>query len=91
MFHACRSFRFDENTKTIDAYVIHIRQVAALLRLWRATNFGSIKKHTTHKIILDTIPMNDLRQAVETAKRILPKEKIDRQLLGQSLSTPFMR
>ena len=35
-------------------------------------------------------PIEDLRQAVETAKRILTKEKIDRQLAGQSYSTPFM-
>ena len=35
-------------------------------------------------------PIEDLRQAVETAKRILTKEKIDRQLSGQSSSTPFM-
>ena len=32
----------------------------------------------------------DLRQAVETAKRILTKEKIDRKLAGQTSSTPFM-
>ena len=31
-------------------------------------------------------PIEDLRQAVETAKRILTKEKIDRQLAGQSSS-----
>ena len=31
LFHAGRSFSFDENTETIDAYVTHIRQVAALL------------------------------------------------------------
>ena len=35
-------------------------------------------------------PIEDLRLAVETTKRILTKEKIDRQLLGQSSSTPFM-
>ena len=35
-------------------------------------------------------PIDDLRQAVETAKRILTKEKIDHQLSGQSSSTPFM-
>ena len=35
-------------------------------------------------------PIADLRQAVETAKRILTKEKIDRQLAGQTSSTPFM-
>ena len=32
----------------------------------------------------------DLRQAVETAKRILTKQKIDRQLAEQTSSTPFM-
>ena len=32
----------------------------------------------------------DLREAVEIAKRILTKEKIDRQLVGQTSSTPFM-
>ena len=34
--------------------------------------------------------IEDLRQAVETAKRILTKEILDRQLTGQSSSTPFM-
>ena len=32
----------------------------------------------------------DLRQTVETAKRILTKEKIDRQLAGEASLTPFM-
>ena len=31
LFHAFRSFHFDENTETVDAYVICIRQVATLL------------------------------------------------------------
>ena len=31
LFHAWRSFSFNENTETIDAYVTHIRQVATLL------------------------------------------------------------
>ena len=35
-------------------------------------------------------PIEDLRQAVQTAKRILTKEKLDKQLYGQSSSTPFM-
>ena len=35
-------------------------------------------------------PIEDLRQAVETAQGILTKEKIDRQLTGQSPCTPFM-
>ena len=35
-------------------------------------------------------PIDNLREAVETAKRFLPKEKIDRQMTGQS-STPVMK
>ena len=31
LFHGWKSFSFDENTETIDAYVILIRQVATLL------------------------------------------------------------
>ena len=35
-------------------------------------------------------PIEDLRLVVETAKRILTKEKINRQLPGQSSLAPFM-
>ena len=34
-------------------------------------------------------PIEDVGQMVETVKRILTKEKIDRQPEGQSSSTPF--
>ena len=35
-------------------------------------------------------PIDGLRLAVETTKRILTKDKIDRQIAGQSTPTPFM-
>ena len=35
-------------------------------------------------------PIDGLRQAVETSKRILTKERIDKQLTGKSSSTLFM-
>ena len=59
-------------------------------RLWGTTSLRSIKN--TLPIILYWVlfPIYDLRQAAETAKRILTREKIDRQLAGQSSSTPFM-
>ena len=90
MFHAWRSFSFDKNTETIDAYVIHIRQVAALLG-YREPQILEVFKNTfPTKLYWILFPIEDLRQAVETAKRILTKEKIDRQLTGQSSSTLFM-
>ena len=56
-------------------------------RLWGATHFRSIQKHTPYKLYWVLFPIDNLRQAVETVKRILTKEKIDRQLAGQSSST----
>ena len=35
-------------------------------------------------------PVEDPRQAVEEAKRILTKEKVDKQLTGQASTSPFM-
>ena len=56
LFNEWRSISFDENTEIIDAYVTHIRQVAAPpLGLWGTTNFRGVEKHTPHKIILDTV------------------------------------
>ena len=39
---------------------------------------------------MGSLPIEDLGQAIETAKRILTKEKIDRQLTGQSTSTAVL-
>ena len=35
-------------------------------------------------------PIENLRQAVETAKRILTNENLDKQLTGQTSTIPFM-
>ena len=42
------------------------------------------------KLYCILFPIEDLRQAVETAKRILTKKKLDKQLTGQSSASPFM-
>ena len=90
LFHTWRSFIFDENTETIDAYVTHIRQVATLLCYAKPQILKLFKNTLPSKLYQILFPKDDLRQAVEIAKRILTKEKIDRQLSVQSSSTPFM-
>ena len=75
LFHAWRTFKFDENTDSIDSYVLRMSQVAAML------NYGEMQ-------ILENF--KNLRDAIDLAKRVLTKEKLDRQLTGQS-STPFMK
>ena len=90
MFHIWRSFSFDENTETMDTYVTHIRQGATLLGYGEPHILEVFKNTLPTKLYWILFQIEDLRQAVETAKRILTKEKADRQLTKQSSSTPFM-
>ena len=90
LFHAWRSFNFNENTETIDSYVTQIRQVATLLGFGEPQILEVFKNTLPMKLYWILFPIEDLRQAVETAKRILTKEKLDKQLTGQSSASPFM-
>ena len=90
LFHAWRSFTFDENTETIDSYMIRIRQVANLLGYGELQILEVFKNTLPTKLYCILFPIEDLRQAVDTAKRILTKEKLDKQLTGQTSTSPFM-
>ena len=89
LFHAWRSFNFDENTETIDSHVMQIRQVAALLGYGEPQVLEVFKNTLPRKLYWILFPIEDLRQAVETAKRILTKEKLDKQLTGQTSTSLF--
>ena len=90
LFHAWRSFHYDENLETPDAYVLRIRQVARLLGYGEPQVLEVFKNTVPNRLHWVLFPINNLCEAVETAKRFLTKEKIDRQMTGQS-STPFMK
>ena len=90
LFHEWRSFHFDENAEMIEAYVNRIRQVVNLLGYQEPQILEVFKNTLPTKLYWVLFPIMVLRQAVETVKRILTKEKIDRQLAGQTSSTPFM-
>ena len=90
LFHAWRSFTFDENIETIDSYVIRIRQVANLLGYGMPQILEVFKNTLPTKLYWILFPIEDLRQAVDTAKRLLTKEKLDKQLTGQTSTSPFM-
>ena len=85
-----RSFHYDENVKTPDAYVTRIRQVVRLLGYGELQVLEVFKNTVPNRLFWVLFPVDNLREAVETAKRFLTKEKIDRQMTGQS-STPFMK
>ena len=74
----------------LDSYFTHIRQVTILLGYRKPQILEVFRSTLPTRLYWELFPVEDLRQVVETAKRILTKEKIDRQLVGQSSSTPFM-
>ena len=87
LFHAWRSFYYDENTEMLGGYVTRLRQNAALLG-YGEPQILEVFKNTLPKRLY-WVPIVDLRQAVE---KFVTKEKIDRQLSGQSATTaPFMK
>ena len=91
-FHVWRSFHYDENTDTIDSYVSKIKQVAALLNYGESQILELFKNTLPSKLYWILFPINNLCKAMDAAKRVLTKEKLDKQLSGQTAnSTPFMK
>ena len=82
LFHVWRSFHYDENVETVDAYITCIRHVALLLDYGEPQILDVLKNALPNRLYWVLFSIEDLHQAVETAKRVLMKEKIDRQLSG---------
>ena len=85
-----RSFHFNENIETIDAYIHCIRQVATLLCYVEPQILEFFKNTLPTRLYWVLFPLDDFQLAVEMAKRILMKEKKERQLAGQSSFTQFL-
>ena len=90
MFHAWQSFHYDENVEMPDVYVMRIRQVAGLLGYGEPQVLEVFKNTIPNRLYWVLFPIENLCEAVETAKRFLTKEKIDKQMTGQS-TTPFLK
>ena len=61
LFHAWRSFTFDENTETIHSYVIRIRQVATLLGYGEPQILEVFKNTLPTKLYWVLFPRENLR------------------------------
>ena len=90
LFHVWRTLKFDENTDSIDSYVLGMSQVTAMLNYGEMQILENFKNTFPYRLYSTLINVNNLRDAINLAKRVLTKEKLDRQLTGQS-STPFMK
>ena len=75
LFHARRSFHCVKNSETKDSYATCIRQVAALLRYGEAQLLEVFKNTLPSRLYWVLFPTEDLRQVVDTAKRIFTKTK----------------
>ena len=73
-----------------DSYVLRMSQVAAMLNYGEMQILENFKNTLPYQLYMTLININNLRDAIDLVKRVLTKEKLDRQLTGQS-STPFMR
>ena len=65
-------------------------QVAAMLNYGEMQILENFKNTLPYQLYLTLINVNNPRNAIDLAKRVLTKEKLDRQFTGQS-STPFMK
>ena len=90
LFHAWRTFKFDENTDMVDSYILGMSQVMAMLNYGEMLILENFKNTLLYRLYSTLISVNNLRDAIDFTKRVLTKEKLDRQLTGQS-STPFMK
>ena len=70
--------------------MIRIKQVARLLGYGDPQVLEVFKNTVPNRLYWVLFAIDNLHDAVETTKRFLTKEKIDRQMTGQN-STPFMR
>ena len=76
----------------IDAYINRIKQVIILLNYGEPQILEIFKNTLSSRLYWVLFPIEDLRVTVDTVKRRLMKERIDRQLSGQSgTTTPFMK
>ena len=83
LFHAWRTFKFNKNTDSVDSYVLRMSQVAAMLNYGEMQILENFKNTLPYRLYSTLINVNNLRDAIDLAKRVLTKEKLDRQMTGK--------
>ena len=71
LFHACGTFKFDENTDTIDSYVRRMSQVLAMLNYGEMQILENFKNTLLYRLYSTLINGNNLRDTIDLAKRVL--------------------
>ena len=68
LFHAWRSFHYDENVETPDAYIIRIKKVARLLGYEDPQVLEVFKNTVPNRLYWVLFPIDNLHEVVETAE-----------------------
>ena len=68
-------FYFDENADSIDSYVTRVSQCAAMLNYGEPQVLELLKNTLPSRLYPMLFPINNLRDAVTTAKWVMIKEK----------------
>ena len=69
MFHAWRTFKIDENTDSIDSYVLRMSQVMAMLTYGEMQILENFKNTLPYKHYLTLINVTNLRDAHRLSKK----------------------
>ena len=90
-FTQWRSFYFNENTDNTDSCITKVSQCVAMLNYVEPQILELMKNTLSNRLYPILFPIDNLRDAITTAKGVMIKEKIDRQKTGQSSATLFMQ
>ena len=70
-------FHYDKNTDTIDSYILKVKQEPSLLNYEELEILELFKNTLPNKLYWILFPINNLRESVDTTKRVLNKEKLE--------------
>ena len=70
LFYAWRTFKFDENTDTIDSYILRMSQVAAMLNYGEMQILENFKNTLPYQLYSTLINVNNLRDAIDAGNMI---------------------
>ena len=68
LFRAWRTFKFDENTDSVDSYVLRMSQVAAMLNYGEMQILENFKNTLPYRLYSTLINVNNLRDDIDLAK-----------------------
>ena len=76
LFHAWRTFKFDENTDSVDSYVLRMSQVAAMLNYGEMQILENFKNTLPYRLYSTLINVNNLRDAIDWLSECLQKKNL---------------